>query len=1625
MQSNKNIRNSVRNHKARQYWILTVVILSLVVAVTVVTGLIKPGITLTNEGVAPYLIEEEDKLTLEGEDILDVSFVVDKGQEDELNKKDVTFTLEYQVGKGLLNSERKTLVYQLPDEIDIPYNFAQADHTIYDGELVAGTFNISSDGLITIVCYDDYISKKQGQLDTVGATGTLQFRAEINRDEDNNGNVLIDFGTSSEEPDVEIEFKERTLDVFKAGELKSDGLVEWTITVKNPQGHDLGGYTISDNMFERAAEVASTYGTYDADTKQFTFNNGITEKKIEIKYSTKIDADDVYDNNSELLNEVTVTPDNPEDDKTVSDEASVNIKSAFDISKSGKANYDDLGSPSVDWTVNVSNPFGLSLKDMKIQDNAFKNLTADDIKLPEGVEFTVDSTTGTLTITNDVKNTSLDIKYNYNKDNDGNEITTDCNVNNKATIKYRDEEKDFDSSDSNVRYNAYNFGKNASVDSANDLITWTITVQGDGVKNISGLKVKDEMFKDAIDGSIKVKKLWGGDNETVNYTLSDDFIEIGTTDYDGVEITFQTTASDYVDSNGKVKNQAFLYKDDEQIKNTEKEVDYDPKSELKKETSGKKPINGKEDFLEVNYSFTVNQDLKIMPQTITDTLTTTDANALHYISKAQSESISVYGKKKGVGNSLTTLDSTLYTLKFYDSDGNEIDFDKTPNAMAVKFELVLSDEIDDDTDNLYCQIKVDYKATIDASGDDVKAGEKYTFTNVAKSTETDVDDDYAKTDVTHKKIDYSDLPYQKVDSVKKLEKSDINTSDLETVKINGVDNYVLSWYVQLNDNGNYDGLYDIEFTDTLPKGFTLYGKIKAYNVSLEEIAKGNYGYNSYDLNEMSTNNWGDRYSVTTQNGVSKINFLFNNTFNGIKTIYYEATIPCDDLNKMIKENNGKVEIVNTFEDNNEKYAPVKQTENIGQNALNKDSLLSSNCYKNYKIEVNPAAECLSSSDVILLKDLFITQSFNDNGKKYYCYDKGAVNVDLTSLVIYEVDSNGNKKELSPSEYSYTFNNKPEFKNVKYVYDEFTKSDSETFTQNDVQVINGTTVTITLKNFSITNQYNYGMDYFINGEQKWLNLREQQIIADENGNATVTFEVDKDYDAGEFKVKLYDCTADDVEVSFNHYEHEFAAELEVTVPDEKHLFIEYTYYCVPNEYSDEKVGVVNSVETNSQMGAVSSEVGDILVLTGNSGGTITTEKYLTINKVDVGMFTTKLEAEFELWYYDVESKSWLPATKFKSEEDKPYSSVTWGSSSNDTPTTFKTLTTKDGFAVYLVKNRVFKLVETKEPTGYIKNTSPVYFAYGSIPSTLPDNLTSDDINLVLEGGTLNVTNYKKTDISVSKTWDNGNSNHTSDNVYVQLYYSTKNSPNSFPDASFLTAYGSEVVLNAENNWSYTWADLPTGNDKGQAYYYYVKETKYSVNGTTYNVGEGDFSTYYKGNSVNTSDGTPIKILNSLGLQVEKIWIDAENKTMKPMLDKIEFSIYRSKTAPTNLDGLTFPSDAELYTHNGKDTFELSESNDWSMLFTNLPQQDDKGNNYYYYVKEITTSDDFSVLYNGNGAGKTGEIIIRNKSYTVVDTGAELPLTGGHGTTIYYCLGLTIIVFAIFVGFIRFKKIRKGV
>lgn len=1638
--TNKRIKNFIRNRKFRKSYLLTAVFLSVIVAFTVTASLVLPAITASQDDIMPMSESENGVITLESEDITSVDFSVTGGS---IDSKQVKFTLNYIVGAGQLNSNCKTITYQLPDGVSIPNAITGDSNKIIDGADVAGYFTISETGLITITCTDEYIAKKQSELDSTGAKGTLTFDATVNRGADNNGDVVIDFGTDEGAPSVTIPFDAKTLNVSKTGTPGNNGKITWQITVENPQLHDLGGYVLSDEMFKGMTGVTTSpenVGAFDSENGTITFNQGVTDKNITITYTSDVTQDSIFDANTNnygsISNTVQLTPDdtNDENDTPVDNTANVYVANSFNIQKSGKNNYSDTSNPSVDWTITLTNSMGVNLNGMIIRDEMFKYIEAGDISLPDGVTFTVDKTNGYLTITSDTNLTSLDIKYNSTVKSDGTDINLGDTVTNSAQImddKNTPDDKTDDTvfgntNDTYITYNPYYFDKYSSVDSPNQLITWSIkfSKNDDAAEGLTGFKITDSMFSDAIDGSIKVtEENWP--NDAIPYTIDGDVITIGDTSEKAVIVTFQTSATDFADGEGKTVNTATVTdKDSEDVLYTDTDTaTYVAKNEISKGLQGNVKDPQNEDKLTISYSIRVLQELGVKSQTITDILSADDNNAEIYFTKAQAESFNVtYATKNDVwGN--TTLDPMYYTLKFYDKNGQLIDFNTNPEAKATKFEIVLNQSIEPDE---FYAINIYYSATADASN--ITAGSTVNFKNNATS---DTVSGTPSQTVSHTKIDYSDTPYEKYNAKNDgtTDRTKLSVEELEKVTIDGVEHYVLDWYVELNENGNYAGVYPIVFRDTLPEGFELYDGVKIYN---SDWANKNSAY-SWTISTDSYAN--EYYAVTTNGDTQTVDITFKGSFYGVRTIYYKAVIPVTELNNKIKNSNGSYVFGNTFEDTSGKYAPVTHTQEIKQGVLDKNNLNSENPYKRYEIVVNPGGANLSTGDEIVLTDTFITTDYNDNGTIYYCTDKGAVNVNLNEIKVYEVDENGNKTLLDKSQYSYVFDNQPELKTTQHnIQLTHRDANSKYWDVSDITIPAGAEITIHYE--GLDDNYltaNNGTSFKFKDTWSDTDVSYGYYTSDGNGNATFTFTTTKAY-SGNFFVELWSDgnVPDNVYMTYETTSHDYAAQLELTLPDEKSLVVEYTYYCTKKENTPDKVGVMNSVKTDTQLGAEISENGDVLVLTGNSSGTLETDEYLTVEKVDIGSYADNLVAEFELYKYDSENKVWLPAINFVTTDGKKAKTVTWGGSQDDTPATFITASTGNPqFSFYLTKGVLYKLIEKTAPDGYVRIEDDIYFAYSEMPSSneLPDGVTSSDIELTLPRGSMYVKNHTLTDLIVNKEWLDDNVDHSQDSVTVQLYSSTSKVTNGFPTK--LTEVGAPVVLNQSNSWQYKWTDLPTGNNDGQALYYYVKEISYNVNGVETQVSENSsYVPYYIGNAVNKYNGTPIKIVNTNGLAVEKLWVDADNKTMDAPVSEIRFQIYKSIVSPTDpnrqngVNGL--PIDATLVEINSVNEFTLSQSNNWKVLIKGLSDFDGEDNRYYYYVVETSQTDGFTVSYNDNGNSNNGVIQIKNKSDSKIDvnTGTTLPETGGRGTTIYYVIGLMIIVCAIIAYlFINKKKFIK--
>lgn len=192
------------------------------------------------------------------------------------------------------------------------------------------------------------------------------------------------------------------------------------------------------------------------------------------------------------------------------------------------------------------------------------------------------------------------------------------------------------------------------------------------------------------------------------------------------------------------------------------------------------------------------------------------------------------------------------------------------------------------------------------------------------------------------------------------------------------------------------------------------------------------------------------------------------------------------------------------------------------------------------------------------------------------------------------------------------------------------------------------------------------------------------------------------------------------------------------------------------------------------------------------------------------------------------------------------------------------------------------------------------------------------NLNQNTGEIIVTNKstQPTDASVTvqKAWSDGETLHASEFVQVSLYQSTTALPSGMTlDANWITANATKmtdtetatytVKLNKDNEWTYTWTDLPLKNESEQPYYYYVLEDLQNSNVAN----KDKYTATYTKSSNSTAYKTNYTITNSRSaITVQKQWYDEDgNLIVNNManLQEITLKVYKKTgTVPTDPIGI---------------------------------------------------------------------------------------------------------------------------
>lgn len=456
-----------------------------------------------------------------------------------------------------------------------------------------------------------------------------------------------------------------------------------------------------------------------------------------------------------------------------------------------------------------------------------------------------------------------------------------------------------------------------------------------------------------------------------------------------------------------------------------------------------------------------------------------------------------------------------------------------------------------------------------------------------------------------------------------------------------------------------------------------------------------------------------------------------------------------------------------------------------------------------------------------------------------------------------------------------------------------------------------------------------------------------------------------------------------------------------VPNGKPLLLEYQYKITSDIPNVESYGLEvdlpfsNSVTLEGVGSANSVSKNEMKWRYSGSGAGVSTRGY-TFCKVETGNYGKVLPgAGFSVYAYDTEQGDWGTDTVH-----------TYTTDSNGTFTIQK----EDGYQT----NVLYKIVETTPPEGYlIPDNQPEYTFYfspdgqteeGATLPTLPTgevmngavDLTTESPSNAYIGNAKNIT-----EITVEKQWQDQSGNpvqRTTGEVTIQLYQTT--SPNSGSDGG--TRVGYSANCNGQPKTG-EFAGVSVGDKVKVSVTYTWEAGNYGVEPsgwTGVSAGTGSYS-----NGATTYDYV-CTIADSL--------ISFNTGDQVSSIASITCTLLESGSAPTSGTGYGEP----VVLHADSD-----EDLNWRYTFTNLPltYTDESGNTvtYYYYVREASVSN-YTTRYSNNSGITSGTITVTNRA--VENPSYELPDTGGAGAGGYVLGGGLVTATALWL--LLRKRRRRG-
>lgn len=694
-------------------------------------------------------------------------------------------------------------------------------------------------------------------------------------------------------------------------------------------------------------------------------------------------------------------------------------------------------------------------------------------------------------------------------------------------------------------------------------------------------------------------------------------------------------------------------------------------------------------------------------------------------------------------------------------------------------------------------------------------------------------------------------------------------------------------------------------------------------------------------------------------------------------ICYSIKIKCEDLEAKIAS--GNYEIVNQVikhERNGTETDKKDSASLIIKNQTPTDLITKTYQsaalpgYISYTLDINPQGKTLSSGDTIDIEDLFKTVSYYDsdwNGGET-TNGENLVDVLMRNINIYKIDANGDKQQLSASEYTLQFD----------CSENGVQSDGE----KGAALLKLTVPDAT--HLQVTYSY--------------------KIIANKNTPSVIHgCKVRKNGRYVPMESGLVPPAGDKITFS-----NTAKLKADSASGESSHNNQEYTVFQSGGTISTNPIPKVYKINTSDY--TIKSLNASFLLAKYESGNwyyasNVNADGAITWGKQS---FSGKTVPATDAYVIKVEGTQ----PKISLEQNVLYKLVEIsvpagyeGSNLNLSSTDFRALITG-----YLNSN--LTTYNNKDYTIFLDNYNPNhYFSFNSNVSgnNIPHDVSQSEIQQIKSGDDLNISNSELIDIGVQKQWVNStNTIPENASITVELYWSYEKSTSGIPDSATLAKAEDLGILDSSFTATKTltkpenakvWTDLPNGK-AGKPIYYYVKETAYTYGSNTYTLQEdgsykkdgsdlGGYLPIYQNNAAN-GDAT-VQIQNTQRLMLKKVWKDINNQDMKPLSSSVDVMVYGVK-----VDSAGNETKEALF----ENSVTLGDKNSWQQDITSSIGNKNLSVYKRFEVTETgvdTSNMVISCVFNLNQ--NTGEIIVTNKSTQPTDASVTVQKAWSDGENLH--------------------------